>query len=393
MHSVSPTSSDPSEYPYDRPAGPPSYVLYWVGISLLTLGFLLALVIWPPHFSEVKNAPKAATSILFLGRFHPIAVHLPIGVILFSLLIELGSLSARVEAKWRDMSILASFVTAVGTVFAVMFGIFLSREGDYKGGAYIIHQAFGIVAAFGCIAATFLRLGAAQTGVGVVMDCFRFVLFGTFGLMSLGAHFGGNMSHGSNFLLEYAPDFMAKPVAATEKWMLSFAEKKVKPEPTAVPAPTTPAQPATATPPSNASTPPSAPTPPVTPAPAATGGDKLVFQHVILPILEAKCNKCHNADKTKGDLRMDTYEMAMKGGENGDNIIAGNPDKSLAIVRIMLPSDDDEHMPPEGKDQPTKEEIELLKWWIKEGASNTLTVAAAKIPDALKATAEEVLKK
>ena len=50
-------------------------------------------------------------------------------------------------------------------------------------------------------------------------------------------------------------------------------------------------------------------------------------------------------------------------------------------------------MPPEGKDQPTKEEMELIKWWIKEGASNTLTVSAAKIPDALKATADEQLKK
>jgi uncharacterized membrane protein len=113
----------------------------------------------------------------------------------------------------------------------------------------------------------------------------------------------------------------------------------------------------------------------------------------VLPILEAKCNKCHNEAKSKGKLRMDTFELAMKGGENGDNIVAGDPDKSLAVKRMVLPIDDDEHMPPDGKDQTTKEEIELIKWWIKEGASATQKVADAKIPDALKATADEQLKK
>jgi mono/diheme cytochrome c family protein len=127
---------------------------------------------------------------------------------------------------------------------------------------------------------------------------------------------------------------------------------------------------------------PAAPAPATVPAPAAAAGgtDKLVFQHVILPIFEAKCNKCHNEDKSKGDLRMDTYEMAMKGGENGNNFLAGKPDDSLSLQRIALPTDDDEHMPPDGKDQLTPAEIAAIRYWVQAGASATQKISEAQFP-------------
>jgi len=134
-----------------------------------------------------------------------------------------------------------------------------------------------------------------------------------------------------------------------------------------------------------AATTPAAPVPaptPVPPAPAATpaGNEKLVFQHVILPIFEAKCNKCHNEEKSKGDLRLDNYEVTMKGGENGSNIVAGKPDDSLTIQRILLPLDDDEHMPPDGKEQLTPAELAALRYWIQAGASATQKVSEAQFP-------------
>jgi len=111
----------------------------------------------------------------------------------------------------------------------------------------------------------------------------------------------------------------------------------------------------------------------------AAAGKAVVFKDVVLPILEAKCVSCHGAEKAKGKLRMHTFADTMKGGGDGPTtIVAGKPDESLALVRIALPTDDDEHMPPSDEPQLTKEEIALLKWWIAEGASETLTVAAAK---------------
>jgi hypothetical protein len=105
----------------------------------------------------------------------------------------------------------------------------------------------------------------------------------------------------------------------------------------------------------------------------------VVFTDVIMPILEAKCVSCHGAEKAKGKLRMHTFADIMKGGGDGPTtVVAGKPDDSLALVRIALPNDDDEHMPPSDEPQLTKEEIALLKWWIAEGASESVTVGAAK---------------
>jgi hypothetical protein len=58
----------------------------------------------------------------------------------------------------------------------------------------------------------------------------------------------------------------------------------------------------------------------------------------------------------------------------------------------MLPDSDDEHMPPEGKDQLTPEEIALLKWWVQQGASGTQKVSDATFPAELKATVDGILK-
>lgn len=111
----------------------------------------------------------------------------------------------------------------------------------------------------------------------------------------------------------------------------------------------------------------------------AAAANAVVFTDVIMPILEAKCVSCHGAEKAKGKLRMHTFADIMKGGGDGPTtVVAGKPDDSLALVRIALPNDDDEHMPPSDEPQLTKDEIALLKWWIAEGASETVTVGTAK---------------
>ena len=354
---------------------PSSYTWTWTGAALLTIVFVAVLALWPPNFGAQPEGYEAPTWLLFFGRFHPIAVHLPIGVLILSVLIEIGCVRRSVEEKWGDMALLTLFVSAVGGVVAVVFGIFLAREGGYEGGSFLLHQALGIATAVGAIVALFLRLSAMSSGGAWAMHGCRVILLATMAVMSIGAHFGANMVHGSKYLTQYAPEAMASAMTSFEKWMLSFVEEP---------------KPAPSTPPSPATEPQSSAPAPAAGAPAAS--DQLVFKHVILPMLEAKCNKCHNADKSKGDLRMDTYELAIKGGENGNNIVPGKPADSLAIQRMELPLDDDEHMPPDGKEQATAEELALLKWWIQEGASDKLKVADAKFPVELKAVVDAALK-
>ena len=79
--------------------------------------------------------------------------------------------------------------------------------------------------------------------------------------------------------------------------------------------------------------------------------------------------KCHCEAKVKGKLRMDTKEMAMKGGKDTKLIIPGKPDESALIKVLLLDPAEDEAMPPEGKaPRPEAAQIELLKKWIAAGA-------------------------
>ena len=97
--------------------------------------------------------------------------------------------------------------------------------------------------------------------------------------------------------------------------------------------------------------------------------EAFVYNDLIEPVFEQKCNQCHNASKKKGGLRMDTPEMLWKGGKKGPVLISGDINKSELFKRIKLPLDDKHRMPPKGKVQLTSEEIFLVQWWINAGAS------------------------
>ena len=111
----------------------------------------------------------------------------------------------------------------------------------------------------------------------------------------------------------------------------------------------------------------------------AVADDKVDFEKQILPLLEERCMKCHRepyedsrgrTKKPKGGLRLDTAEdmMAFKNDDGEANIVPGKPDESTFVKLIMLPEDDDDVMPPEGKaDHLSDEEVALVKKWITEG--------------------------
>lgn len=100
------------------------------------------------------------------------------------------------------------------------------------------------------------------------------------------------------------------------------------------------------------------------------------FEKEILPFLTKKCIDCHKAPfeengkkkEPKAGLRLDASWAIVKGSENGPVLTAGAPDKSSIYESVMLPKDDDGHMPSKGDDL-TKEEAALLKKWIEEGAN------------------------
>jgi len=91
------------------------------------------------------------------------------------------------------------------------------------------------------------------------------------------------------------------------------------------------------------------------------------FVEHVQPILETWCVSCHQESKDKGDLRIDTKELAMKGGENGVSIVPGKPLESSFYTLTILPEDHDDVMPPKNGPM-TPEEIFILRRWIQQGA-------------------------
>ena len=95
---------------------------------------------------------------------------------------------------------------------------------------------------------------------------------------------------------------------------------------------------------------------------------KLDFNRDVRPILSENCFQCHGPDerKRKSGLRLDQKDQVFKAAKSGAiPIVPGNPGQSELIKRV-LSSDDDEHMPP--KKTLAKEQIEILRRWIQQGA-------------------------
>ena len=91
------------------------------------------------------------------------------------------------------------------------------------------------------------------------------------------------------------------------------------------------------------------------------------FQKKVLPVLKKHCYECHSAaaDEVKGNLRVDTREGLVEGGNNGAAVVPGKVDEGF-LLPVLRYEEDDYQMPPEGK-LPDKV-IADIKKWIEMGA-------------------------
>lgn len=109
-----------------------------------------------------------------------------------------------------------------------------------------------------------------------------------------------------------------------------------------------------------------------------------VYNDIVQPILKHRCYSCHGPAKQKGKLRMDQPELLMKGGKNGEVIVSGKATESELVKRILLPREDEDHMPPKQKPQLNDQQITLLHWWIANGADFNKIVKECNQPEKIK---------
>jgi len=91
----------------------------------------------------------------------------------------------------------------------------------------------------------------------------------------------------------------------------------------------------------------------------------VLFETKIRPILINRCEECH-ADKADGDLRVDSREALMKGGESGVVIVPGDPDASV-LIQAVRRTHAKLSMPKRRAKLPD-DEIEALAEWVQKGA-------------------------
>src|SRR5437773_1447606 len=96
---------------------------------------------------------------------------------------------------------------------------------------------------------------------------------------------------------------------------------------------------------------------------------KVEFDRDIKPVFEKTCWRCHGPERPKSHFRLDNRESALKGGDNGVDLIPGDSRKSPLVYYTarLVP---DLEMPPQGKGEPlTPEQVGLLRAWIDQGAN------------------------
>jgi uncharacterized membrane protein len=301
--------------------------------GLLAAGGLAAM----PFLAGEPDGEKMPDLVRFFGSFHPVFLHLPIGIFALILLQELGAMFSSRTAARQETGLFPIFCGVVSAILAVLCG-FMLYHGD-EGGAYAgelaeRHMWGGLI--FAVAACLTFIVKAWTITLGSNPAFYRLLLFGSVGVMGFTSHDGGSITHGSDHLTKYAPNPVRK--------VLGLEPKAEKPK-------------------------------------AKPLEEQLVYADIVAPILDRRCVQCHKPGNSKGRLRMDTYEMLIKGGKEGPAIEPGSAEKSNIVYRVELPMDDDEHMPPEGKPQLEAHEVAIIKWWLDTGGETTMTVAASK-PDA-----------
>ena len=281
------------------------------------------------------DAPDFA---LFLGRFHPLLVHLPIGFLLLAGLFEFLARKPKYEGL-KPATNLVLFVGALSAVASVIMGLLLAWGGGYDESTLGWHKWMGIAVAVLALGLWWIKSREIKLGKTLNAALMIGMVLG----LSYTGHLGGSLTHGSDYLVQYAP----QPIRS-----LAGLPPRVKKERRQI-----------------------------------TNLDSAeVFADVVFPILDARCSSCHNPSKKKGDLLMTSYEELMKGGENGEVILAGNSIKSDLFHRVTLDEDDEDFMPPEGKRPLTDDQIDILDWWISEGAPEKAAVGALTVSDDMRET-------
>ena len=135
--------------------------------------------------------------IKYLGNFHPVVLHLPIGAFLFTFLLFVSQkyLKSNFNPAVR-MGLLFSFITSIITS---IFGYILHLNGDYD--SVLVDRHMWLAIATTILIGFVLYLHKKQKPYNHVLSSFVFATV----LLTITGHNGGSLTHGKDYLK--LPDF------------------------------------------------------------------------------------------------------------------------------------------------------------------------------------------
>ncbi|MEO8498782.1 MAG: DUF1549 domain-containing protein, partial [Planctomycetota bacterium] len=98
---------------------------------------------------------------------------------------------------------------------------------------------------------------------------------------------------------------------------------------------------------------------------ATLSAEEITYEKQVRPILKTHCFQCHGeGGELKGGLDVRLGRLIAKGGESGGAVVAGKPEESLLLQRLI----EGDMPPPEVALRPTDDEIATISLWIASGA-------------------------
>lgn len=266
--------------------------------------------------------------LAFFGRFHPLFVHLPIGIVVLGFILELIDRKNK-KRQFEKVNRLILGIGALSAILASATGYFLSQEGGYGQASIDIHQWAGI--GFSIV----LLLTWILSKTRAYFTLYILTVIGVF----VTGHLGGNLTHGDTYLTEYLPENVKGTFGLkSEKYVVENV----------------------------------------------TYEEANLYQHVVYPMLHEKCISCHNDSKMKGELNMKDFAAFMKGGENGEVVAFGDIEGSDMVKRMLLSEDHEDTMPPEGKERITEAELKIIELWIDKDLKEDTKLDSIEIEEDLK---------
>jgi uncharacterized membrane protein len=247
----------------------------------------------------------------FMGRLHPMVVHLPIGFLLLAVVFELLSYAPKFSYLKTAVSITLLFGFVAATVACVL-GYLLSLSEDYEYMQLNRHKLLGITVAALSGLLFLLTTKKISNRLVVPEKILSVVFVGLLFLMTYTGHQGGNLTHGSDYLS------MTVLLGGERKKPISVEEA-------------------------------------------------MLFEDVVQPMLIQRCGQCHASGKLKGQLSVQSLAALLKGGKSRAAVVGANLQESELYQRITMDNTNEKFMPADGKTPLTKQEVAIIKWWIEKG--------------------------